>query len=185
MPLLAYAQGYGFTSSTVLVMAGLPPRTASEVVHLAQLGTTLVSGLAHLRARTVHWPTAWRMALPGTIGALVGASLLAWLPAALAKALASCLLLGAGMYLFVRFYSPRQQAVDPTARLSVHRSRPSVCLRCFIDVAGGGGWGPVATSGLLAEGRLLPANVIGTVSLSGGEIDHHLQGPITVTFDID
>lgn len=156
-------------------MAGLPPRTASEVVHLAQLGTTLVSGLAHLRARTVHWPTAWRMALPGTIGALVGASLLAWLPAALAKALASCLLLGAGMYLFVRFYSPRQQAVDPTASPKCSLLAPIGLLGGFIDVAGGGGWGPVATSGLLAEGRLLPANVIGTVSLSEVRIDHHLR----------
>ena len=36
----------------------------------------------------------------------------------------------------------------------------------FVDVTGGGGWGPVATSGLLAEGRLLPSRVIGTVSAS-------------------
>ena len=36
----------------------------------------------------------------------------------------------------------------------------------FIDATGGGGWGPVATSGLLADGRLTPARVIGTVSLA-------------------
>jgi len=36
----------------------------------------------------------------------------------------------------------------------------------FVDATGGGGWGPVATSGLLADARLTPARVIGTVSLS-------------------
>ena len=35
-----------------------------------------------------------------------------------------------------------------------------------VDALGGGGWGPVATSGLLAEGGLPPAQAIGTVSLS-------------------
>ena len=35
-----------------------------------------------------------------------------------------------------------------------------------VDALGGGGWGPVATSGLLAHGSLSPSRVIGTVSLS-------------------
>jgi len=34
----------------------------------------------------------------------------------------------------------------------------------FLDAAGGGGWGPVTTSTLMAAGRMQPRMVIGTVS---------------------
>ena len=162
----ALGMGYGLTSSTVLVAAGLSPRTASEVVHLAQLGTTLVSGLAHHRCGTVDWPTAWRVAVPGVVGALVGASLLSSLPVAAAKTMASVLLLCVGLYLFVRFYSPTPPAANPAAKPRALLLAPIGLVGGFIDVAGGGGWGPVATCGLLAEGRLPPSRVIGTVSMS-------------------
>ena len=36
----------------------------------------------------------------------------------------------------------------------------------FIDATGGGGWGPVATPALLADGRLQPRKVIGSVDTS-------------------
>ena len=36
----------------------------------------------------------------------------------------------------------------------------------FLDASGGGGWGPVATSTLLASGRLEPRKVVGSVSTS-------------------
>jgi uncharacterized membrane protein YfcA len=34
----------------------------------------------------------------------------------------------------------------------------------FVDATGGGGWGPVTTPTLLADGRLSPARVVGTVN---------------------
>jgi uncharacterized membrane protein YfcA len=34
----------------------------------------------------------------------------------------------------------------------------------FVDATGGGGWGPVTTPTLLADGRLTPARVVGTVN---------------------
>lgn len=162
----ALGMGYGITSSTVLVSAGLPPRVASEAVHLAQLGTTLVSGIAHYRCGTVCWATTWRVALPGVIGASIGAVLLSRLPVVAAKTMASGLLLLVGLYLFAKFFSPRPRCTDPTAQPKVALLTPIGLVGGFIDVAGGGGWGPVTTSGLLAEGRLAPAKVIGTVSFS-------------------
>ena len=36
----------------------------------------------------------------------------------------------------------------------------------FVDATGGGGWGPVATPALLADGRLEPRKVIGSVDTS-------------------
>lgn len=162
----ALGMGYGLTSSTVLVAAGLPPRVASEVVHLAQLGTTLCSGLAHHRVGTVEWPTVWRMALPGVAGALVGASLLSSLPVAVAKSTASALLLLVGSYLFLRFLSPSASTANDAAKPNLRLLVPVAALGGFVDVVGGGGWGPVATSGLLAEGRLPPSRAIGCVSMS-------------------
>lgn len=165
----ALGMGYGLTSSSVLVYAGLAPRTASEVIHLAQLGTTLVSGVAHHRAGTVHWATARLVALPGMAGAMIGVTLLSSLPVATAKVMSSMLLLTVGLYLFVRFHSPRvtQVADAPLTKPPCRALLVAMGLTGgVVDVAGGGGWGPVVTTGLLAEGRLSPALVIGTVSLS-------------------
>jgi uncharacterized membrane protein YfcA len=36
----------------------------------------------------------------------------------------------------------------------------------FLDAAGGGGWGPIATPTLLATGRMVPRKVVGTVDTS-------------------
>ena len=38
--------GYGVTSSTLLVLAGLTPAAASASVHFSELGTNLASGLS-------------------------------------------------------------------------------------------------------------------------------------------
>lgn len=162
----AIGMGYGLTSSTVLVAAGLTPVTASACVHLAQLGTTLVSGLAHHRCGTVDYPTTWRIALPGVLGALVGASLLSSLPVKAAKTMASALLLAVGAYLLARFCRPRVCTSDKHTQPKLAFLAPVGILGGFVDVAGGGGWGPVATTALLAEGRLPPSKAVGTVSLS-------------------
>ena len=41
--------GYGMTSSSLLLLAGLSPALASASVHLAEIGTTLASGASHWR----------------------------------------------------------------------------------------------------------------------------------------
>lgn len=164
----ALGMGYGLTSSTVLVAAGLSPVLASQCVHVAQLGTTLLSGLSHNACGTVHWPTTWRVAIPGVGGALIGASLLSVLPITAAKTMSSVLLLAVGIYLAARFYHCRDSEShgSTSSKLRALLLLPIGALGGFVDVAGGGGWGPVATSGLLAEGRLPPRQCIGTVSMS-------------------
>src|SRR6478672_3827741 len=39
--------GYGVTSATLLLAAGMGPAAASAAIHLSEIGTTLVSGAAH------------------------------------------------------------------------------------------------------------------------------------------
>lgn len=161
--------GYGLTSSTILVAAGLQATTASSVVHLAQLGTTAVSGLAHYRAGNVDLPTVRRLSPFGAGAAFAGAALLTSLGEA--RVLQSLLLFGVGAYVLVR--DSGSAAIEGSGDATGPSRSPTRLLLAplgvvggFIDATGGGGWGPVATSGLLADGRLTPARVIGTVSLA-------------------
>lgn len=157
--------GYGLTSSTLLIFAGLTPAAASASVHLAEVGTTALSGIAHHRFGNVDWHAVRRIAIPGGIGAFLGATLLSSLSTESAKPLASTLLFTLGIYVLLRFLLGKariQRKGTPGLRLLA----PLGLIGGFIDATGGGGWGPVTTPTLLADGRLAPNRVIGTVSAS-------------------
>ena len=64
--------GFGVTSTTMLLLAGLGPAQASAVVHTAELGTTAISGLSHARFGNVDWKTVVRLGVPGGIAAASG-----------------------------------------------------------------------------------------------------------------
>jgi hypothetical protein len=179
--------GYGLTSATVLTAAGLSPTTASSSVHLAQLGTTLVSGLAHHRHGNVDLPAMARLSPAGAVGALTGALLLSSVPVGAAKLVSGSLLFLLGVGVLLRFLlapppdcdeactpepehptdppSQAGQLISPATagkpgRAGAHLA-PLGFLGGFVDATGGGGWGPVATSTLLADGKLCPARVVG------------------------
>ena len=159
--------GYGITSTTVLVAAGLSPTTASASVHLAQLGTTAVSGIAHHKCGNVDVPSMTKLAVPGTIGAFLGSTLLSTLSSTTQKNVGAFLLCGMGVRVLARFVFGKvtSQAKGSTSPPLTFLG-PLGLIGGFVDATGGGGWGPVATSGLLADGRLSPSRAIGTVSAS-------------------
>lgn len=64
--------GFGVTSTTMLLLAGLGPAQASAVVHTAELGTTAISGLSHARFGNVDWKTVVRLGVPGVLPRLWG-----------------------------------------------------------------------------------------------------------------
>ncbi|GGJ78984.1 UPF0721 transmembrane protein [Pilimelia anulata] len=157
----ALGMGYGLTSTTLLLAAGVAPAAASASVHLAEVGTSLASGVAHWRFGNVDWPVVRRIALPGAVGAFLGATVLASLSTAAAAPWVSGILVALGIALLLRFARPL-----PAARGGRTRTRflaPLGLVAGFIDATGGGGWGPVATPSLLAHGRLEPRRVIGSV----------------------
>lgn len=153
---------FGITSTSFLVLVGATPLVASASVHTAELGTTLVSGVAHWRAGNVDWKVLCRLALPGALGAWAGAHLLAGASVSSARPLVSVIMLLLGVVLMVRFgFSCRSVG---SRRIS-HRVMPPLGLVAgFVDAAGGGGWGPVATPSLLAMEAGEPRKVVGTVS---------------------
>jgi uncharacterized membrane protein YfcA len=161
----ALGMGYGVTSTTLLLLAGLTPAAASASVHFSELGTNIASGLSHWRLRNVDWRVVARIALPGAVGAFAGATVLSSLSTEAAVPIMSAILILLGIYILARFiigFSLRVSATSPTLKFLA----PLGVFAGFIDATGGGGWGPVATPVLLADGRLEPRKVVGTVDTS-------------------
>jgi uncharacterized membrane protein YfcA len=162
----ALGMAYGATSSTLLLAYGLSPATASASVHLAELGTTAVSGFTHWRFGNVDWRTVRRIGIPGAIGAFTGAVILGSISAEVARPWMAGILLAIGTYILLRFtlFGPAK----PRGRRYV-RGRYLAPLGLgagFVDATGGGGWGPVATPTILATGKYEPRKVIGSVDTS-------------------
>jgi uncharacterized membrane protein YfcA len=147
------------------MFAGLTPAMASASVHLAEVGTTALSGIAHHQFGNVDWHVVRRIAIPGGIGAFFGATLLSSLSTEAARPLASALLFLLGIYVLLRFLLGKAR-VQRHGRPGTKFLLPLGLLGGFIDATGGGGWGPVTTPTLLADGRLAPNRVIGTVGAS-------------------
>ncbi len=60
----ALGMAYGVTSTTLLLAIGTNPAAASATVHLAEIGTTLASGVSHWKFGNVDWKVVWRVACP-------------------------------------------------------------------------------------------------------------------------
>lgn len=163
----ALGMAYGVTSTSLLLIAGVNPATASASVHLAEVGTTLAAGASHWRFGNVDWKLVLRLGVPGAIGAFLGATALSALATDDAAPYMSGVLLALGVYILLRF-SIRPPKVA-TARTSPHGAKflsPLGFVAGFVDASGGGGWGPVATPALLTAGKTAPRTVIGSVDTS-------------------
>ena len=157
---------FGLTSTTMLTLLGTAPAAASASVHTAEIGTTLISGLAHWRAGNVDRRVLVRLAVPGALGALFGALLLSTFSLTAARPFIASILLVLGLILVARFGlrpssgSNKAASREPSTRLLA----PLGLVAGFIDASGGGGWGPIATPTLLTLASASPRRVIGTVS---------------------
>jgi len=154
---------YGVTASTALLITGISPAVASASVHLAEVGTTLASGVSHWRFGNVDWRVVALIGIPGGIGAFAGATFLSSLTTESASVWVAALLLLLGIYILARFATGKVRAVME-GRPAGKFLAPLGLVAGFIDATGGGGWGPVATSTLLSSGKLEPRRTVGSVS---------------------
>jgi len=157
---------YGVTSSTLLLALGTHPAAASATVHLAEIGTTLISGLSHWRFGNVDWKVVVRVGVPGAIGSFAGATVLSHLDTSVAKPMMSVVLLVLGAYVLVRFTARGLRQDRLGHPLRARFLAPLGLFAGFVDATGGGGWGPVGTPAILASGRLEPRRVIGSIDTS-------------------
>jgi uncharacterized membrane protein YfcA len=154
--------GYGVVSAISLMSLGLNPVAVSASIHTAEMFASGASGYHHYRFGNVNKRLFKVLLLPGVAGSISGALLLAYFGERYANyikpVLAAYLLI-----LGVRIISKalRKQA---DRRRKVKNAGWLAGAGGFLDSFGGGGWGPLVTSTLIANGRT-PNYVIGTVSL--------------------
>lgn len=163
----ALGMAFGVTASTLLVLSGVAAAQASAAVHLAEVGTTLASGLSHWRFKNIDWSIVAKLGGPGAVGAFLGATVLSSLSTERAAPLMAGILLAIGVYVLLRFSLGRPPGLRGTR--TPHTAKflaPLGFFGGFIDASGGGGWGPVTTSTLLSRGKTAPRTVIGSVSAS-------------------
>lgn len=151
---------YGVSASSFLLTFGVPPAIASSSVHAAETFTTFVSGLSHWRLGNVDWALVKKLAIPGVLGGVSGAYLLTNINGDFIKPWISAYLLLMGLRILFKAF--RNLPVE--ARLRAHPSLLGLAGG-FMDAVGGGGWGPVVTTTLLAEGHE-PRMTIGSVNLT-------------------
>lgn len=149
---------YGVSCSTILLQLGISPAVASASVHTAEVFTTGVSGLSHLYFKNVDKHLFIRLAIPGIIGAMLGAFLLAKiLDGNVVKPFVAAYLLILGILILIKSIR------EPLFKDEIKRVAPLGFFGGLLDAIGGGGWGPVVTSNIIHRGKT-PQMTIGTVN---------------------
>jgi len=155
----ALGMAYGVISNSLLLAVGVPPAIASANVHAAEIVTTGVSGLSHHAFGNVDRVLLRRLAVPGVVGAAIGAYALASLPGGAIKPFIALYLLAMGLLILWKMVR------GAVARRDVRHVSILGLAGGFCDAVGGGGWGPVVTSTLVAQGQD-PRTSIGSVNLA-------------------
>ena len=149
---------YGVSCRTFLkTVAGLPSALASAVVHVAEVPTTLASGLSHLRLKNVDKPLLLRLLIPGVLGGVLGAWFLSSVGDTLEPFIDAYLIVMGVIILRKAF---RHVQKERHIGKGVY---PLGFAGGFLDATGGGGWGPVVTSTMVAVGHDVK-KTIGTVN---------------------
>lgn len=155
----ALGMAFGLVSSSILLAMGMPPAAVSASVHTAEVFTTGVSGAAHGMLGNVDRRLMLRLAVPGVAGGVIGAYALSRIDGAVIKPWIHAYLLVLALLILVRALGRR------VPRREVRRVGVLGFVSGLLDAIGGGGWGPMATSTLLANGGEARTS-IGTVSAS-------------------
>lgn len=143
----ALGMAYGVTACTILMGFGVPPPVASATVHAAECFTTGASALSHRAFGNISGPLFRRLLIPGLLGAVCGAYLLSQFPgAALRPYIAGYLIIMGAVIVIKAFREFPPRAV--TTQLA-----PLGFIGAFLDAVGGGGWGPIVTTNLIARGN--------------------------------
>ncbi|MBB6502574.1 TSUP family transporter [Pedobacter cryoconitis] len=159
----AIGMSYGVTSTAFSLSMGIPPASASMGVHLSEVLSNGIAGWMHYRMGNVNWKLFKLLIIPGILGAVTGAYLLSSLEhySAYTKPLVSfyTLILG-GVILSKAFNVSKKRAGGKIKKISLLG-----LFGGFIDAVGGGGWGSIVLSSLIAGGRNARFS-LGTVKLT-------------------
>ncbi|MEA1785331.1 sulfite exporter TauE/SafE family protein [Arenibacter sp. GZD96] len=155
----ALGMAYGVTSNSILLGFGLSPKVASAAVHTAEVFTTGVSGLSHMKFGNFDKKLFFKLLVPGILSASLGAYLLGdVLDGKVIRPYIMAYLLILGILILLKAFKKNINTKENTKNASLFALAGG-----FLDSIGGGGWGPIVTSNLINQGNT-PAKVIGTVN---------------------
>jgi uncharacterized membrane protein YfcA len=156
----AIGMGYGVSANSFLLSIGLPPASASASVHTAEIFATGASGISHWRLGNVDKKLFLRLLVPGVLGGIIGAYILTNIPGKTIKPFISAYLLIMGIVIIrkaLRKLHPPKGEFKPGILSGLG------AIGGFFDAVGGGGWGPIVTTTLVARGEN-PRLSIGSVN---------------------
>ncbi len=166
---------FGVICSAFLLTLGLPPTVISTSVHTASIATTATSGITHCLFKNVDYALFRRLIVPGVISSILGAYSLTKIPLNIARPIIAAYLLIMGFIILYKFlgqvYTNKKSTTGLIGNITltelpsqhVKGVTPLATLGGFLDAIGGGGWGHIITSSLLAQSAT-PRYVIGTVN---------------------
>ena len=167
---------FGIIVSSSLLAFGATAAFASAAVHLAEIATTGASALSHVWHGNVNRPLLIRLAAAGVLGGVLGAYVLVDVfPKELVRPFVTAYLLGMAVLIFQRML--RRKA--PAARMP---PAPLGFAGGFLDAIGGGGWGPLVASTLLARGDE-PRRSVGTANAAEFFVAASVSATFLATID--
>ncbi len=158
----AVGLGYGVTCATSMMLFGIKLPAISGSIHTAEMFSSGISGFSHYKFGNVNKKLLLWLAIPGVVGAISGALLLIYLgnkyeTITYAVLATYTMIIGIRLMLIAFRKKIVRKKIKNTGLLGFSGG--------LFDAFGGGGWGPIVTSTLLAKGR--KSNyVVGTVSLA-------------------
>ncbi|RYF88272.1 MAG: sulfite exporter TauE/SafE family protein, partial [Chitinophagaceae bacterium] len=158
----ALGMGYGVISATMLLMAGISPAAVSGSIHTAEMFSSGASGFSHYKFGNVNKKLFKTLLIPGVLGSIIGACILGFCGDEYSKwirPILSIYTLFLGVKILLNAFKKK------TKPSKIKRAGWLAGAGGFLDSFGGGGWGPLVTSTLIAKGKT-PRYVIGSVSLT-------------------
>jgi siroheme synthase-like protein len=159
----AIGMSYGVTSTAFSLSMGIPPASASMGVHLSEVLSCGIAGWMHYRMGNINWKLFKLLIIPGIIGAVAGAYLLSSLEhySAYTKPFVSFYTLILGWVILKKAFNMaplhKDGKIKKIGLLGLGGG--------FVDAVGGGGWGSIVLSSLIAGGRNARFS-LGTVKLT-------------------
>jgi hypothetical protein len=159
----AIGMSYGVTSTTFALSMGIPPASASTAVHVSEIMSNGIAGWMHFKMKNVNTRLFWLLVVPGIIGAVMGAYILSSLEhySHYTKPVVSLYTLILGVVILRKAFKVEKKRGND----KIKRIVPLGFGGGFIDAVGGGGWGSIVLSSLIAGGRNARYS-LGTVKLS-------------------
>ncbi|MDP3556201.1 MAG: TSUP family transporter [Bacteroidota bacterium] len=149
----ALGMAYGVSVTTFLLSIGISPAIASASMHASEVFTTGSSSLVYMRFKNVNIKLFKKLVWPGAIGAIFGATAISFISKdyfVLIKPLVSFYTLILGLMIIVRAKNIHLRTGSKIKKIGL-----VAVTGGFLDSVGGGGWGPIVTTSLIAGGRQL------------------------------